>query len=510
MTRGLSCRRILVAVATTGVLSATGAALAAQRAMPAGDRQIMRGALSAKDGRRSERVQLDPQAAGWTIELEIKSPAVVDLDLYVYESTPLQAQVSRGGLLCRSEGIEAIESCRIVPSPGDVTVEVAVGGGDGKSDFVVRARPLAGPRMSGTSYVAADAQPLQPDTWTDVAPGHAVTLYALPPGGPWLAVASTGDPDVAASVDLFDDQGARATPSSPPAFYNDVQAPPTPRGGFLLVTMAPGARRANPGYRVGVFAAERPVPALPRDGDFVAAGTANRRYELRIEAGQVAAIRLEGANSELLVQDERSALLPIERLFGKTVQAAWVGEPVGHSRAVLGPTPSGQTLSIQVRTDSGPYRRSLTWALNVHVSTTQPNYLVRFGATDVESWGDMSRGPLVRQGTVPNGGIRVLALPPPTDAYAPPSSTRQPFRAAPGVVQFARLSEASAAAFDLAVCTAEGRVLDIGSSSVRWESSANLGSVFLVVFPDPGNPAQPGGPFEVQLVRSLAGLKTAP
>ena len=478
----------------------TGAAAQAMRgrAVPAGE-IFARGRISAKDDRRVERVQLDSAAAGWVLTLEIADPKALDLDLYVFAGSP----EVRGPLLCRSEGIEAVETCRLVPAPGEISVVVAVSDGEGKTDYTLSRRPLRGPRLAGTASVADDAQPLRPGVWTDFSSGRGPVLYRLPPGR-WVVAAGAADPQALIDLAVFDANGTPAGRSTTPSFYQDLPGPPPEEGGFLLVEQHPAS------FRVGAFPAERSIPATPRDGDFLASGRDPREFEVHVDAGQVAVIRMEGPNSRLLVKGDQGDV-PIEGVFGATVQAAWVGEPVGNSRAVLGPVRSERALHVMVMTEPGSYQSAPNWLLHVHLFTGQPNYLVRFGTADIKSWerDERSMGPTeILRDEVPAGGLRVYVLPAPKGqgaAPAPPSSIRQQAFVPTRAAQYARLTEEASKMFDLAVCTGEGRVLDIGGASVRWDWSPDLDAVFLVVFPDPANPAQSGGPFELQLVRALSG-----
>jgi len=194
-------------------------------------------------------------------------------------------------------------------------------------------------------------------------------------------------------------------------------------------------------------------------------------------------------------------------LFGSAQQVAWIGDPVGASRHLLTAVRNERSLLVGVRlSDSTLYQRVTAWTLNIHTSRTQPSYLIRLAVEDADTWEKWWTSQVaIRNDTLGRSGIRIIALQPPPELERPvpnqASALGRRMTQASSVF-LARLE--SPRGFHLAVCTSDGQVLDVGGPSpIRWEWSQALGQLYLVVFPDPQDHEQAGGPFRLELTRSL-------
>jgi len=141
-------------------------------------------------------------------------------------------------------------------------------------------------------------------------------------------------------------------------------------------------------------------------------------------------------------------------------------------------------------------------------------YVVRVDAATAVKWQKWWTDPTsAEMGSVTPDSLAVIEVPIPPDlanaGALSPTMQRVPIKAdAPppgGRPQFlARLAEGSADRFDLAVCTDDGQVLDIGDVAVRWEWPSDEPSLYLVVLPDPWNSGTVGS-YRVELSRSAFG-----
>lgn len=513
--------RLLLAI----VLAVAGAPLelaVAQQVIP--ERGVVRkGRMGPRDGARIERFAVDPALPGWEIVLRTGDPRLVDLDLFVYgaggRATPR---------LCSSEGIERVETCRIGPATsGMLTVEIVATGGVERSEYELTIRVLKGARIAGTPLVAEDAVPLAPGAWTGSALTgvsragfppwalYVVSADRLADARDWIVAATSGDPTSALELGVYDRDGREIARSQASGPYQDFRvAGPTPERLFVLVT-SKRLRAPLPTIAIGVFRADAPIPAESRGDDpkqpaqeWIASGQEGRKYELRLRQGETAIIELESTTGQLSVTSPTSGAVPVQRIFGSAQQVASVGDPLGRSRQVLTGLTAGRPLVVAVDAPKDtPYGQSTGWTLHIRSRQTQPNFLVQFGIDSVERWDDWwTTSAATRAGTVPAGGMKVLELAPPPDLRRGASIKQDNASSTPWeqrVVMLARLAEAGGDRFDLAICTRDGRVIDIEGAAVRWEWLPETGPLYLAIFSDPFSSAQNAGPFRIELTRSL-------
>jgi hypothetical protein len=494
----------------------------AQQAVP--ERGVVRkGRMGPRDGARIERFTVDPALPGWEIVLKTGDPRLVDLDLFV--SGPAGRATSR---LCASEGIERVETCRVGQvTSGLLTVEIVATGGVERSEYELTIRALKGERIAGTPLVAEDATSLAPGAWTGaVLTGvsragfppwalYGVSADRLADSRDWIVAATSGDPSVGIDMGVYDREGREIARSDASAAYQDLRvAGPVRERLFVLVT-AKRARGPLPAIDVGVFRADAPIPVASRGDslkrptqEWIASGHKDRTYELRLGEGETAIVELEGTTGQLSVTSPAGGPVTVKRLFGSAQQVAWIGDPLGQSRHVLTGLTAGRPLVVAVDApEDTRYGQVAGWTLHIRSSRTQPNYLVQFGMDEVERWDEWwTTSAATRTGTLPPGGVKVLELPPPPDVRRAAAAQQSIAPSTPWeqrVVMLARLAEAGGQLFDLAICTRDGRVLDIEGVAVRWEWLPETGPLYLAIFSDPFGGGQSSGPFRIELTRSL-------
>jgi hypothetical protein len=504
-------------------LALSGAPPAMAQAMARGDVIITKGSLGAKDKARQQRVMLDHGPAGWEIVLQSDNPMAADLDLYVYDGLETG---SRGRALCSSEGIDALEICRVIPVPtGPVMVEVVPNGGDGQTTFLLSRRPLQGPRMGTSLAVAADASPLKRGEWATIGPrakGEPKLVSGLGDtrlfelevgpgdGKAWSIVVNSDDAVTAPTLHVFGEDGNELADSVPRGAYQERSLRNLSSPGqkvFALVAPGRNTRGVVP-YAIGVFPEGAPIPIRADVDEWIATGDAEKSYLLRLHAGESAIVKLEGTGASLSVTDSEQRVTPVASLFGSAQQVAWIGDPVGASKQLLSGVGGDRQLNLGVKQGAAlGYNRSRGWTLHVHTIRTQPNYVFRLAVEDADFWRDWWSSPVAtRTDSTVRGGTKIIAIQQPFDLERPAPnrpaqlSTRQ--MAPPPAVFYARLQGSTG--WHLAICTVDGQVLDIGGvSPIRWEWAAGLGQLYLVVFPNPQEPGQQGGPFRLELTRSL-------
>jgi hypothetical protein len=478
---------------------------------------IARGAMSADAAPRQERLQLPSGTVGWEVVLTAANPTAVDMDLYVYEA----AGGSRSRPLCSSEGVGAREVCRLLDVPsGPVLVEIVANGGDGRSDFRLTRRALTGPRMGETAAVAGDARQLQPNRWNAAALGgdgieflragaEAVSLFQIdgsPSAAGWVVAVSASDESAPFELSAFASDGRRLASAEAVAGYGDLTVGARESGGrpFFVLVSSPSRRSIE--FSVGAFPAGAPVLVQRRSETWTASGVQNRQYALALDEGETAVVELEGTSANLAITDSSGRSETIRPQFGSAQQLAWIGDPLANSRYILRGIGGRRTMLIRVQTAGKTlYDRPAPWVLHVHASRSLTNYLVRFGSATAEEWTGWWENPVAtRADSVSSGGLRLIQLSAPPEMARSASQAQTARRAVsvqPSAVYLARV--AGLEGFHVAVCTPDGRVLDIGTEAVRWEWSGATGALYLAVFPDPGNPEARGGRFQIELTRSL-------
>jgi hypothetical protein len=481
---------------------------------------VFRGSLAPSSRPEFRRVELArAQGGGWEITLDIADPEGIDLDLFVFGQDPRSAV--HPDTLCTSVGVGRREACRLVPLPtGAVWVAVVPVQGDRPSEYVLRIHVLRGLVLQGTNLVSGDATPINDSAPVrdgfapaDSGIGGAVGLRlysvrrSLARAEGWLVSVASDDPTVALSVSAFDTAGALVAASDGAASYQDLRIRPADGRWFILLRLArPADIRKIPAYALSVAPLGAAIPVSLAQGEFRAGGTQDREYSVPLRHGQSATVVLEGHAALAIVIGDSS--VPVANSFGSLRQRAWIGSPVGNSNYLLQGAVADQLLRIRVapRLDTLRYQRRSDWALRVQASSLEQRYLVRFAASSADPWGKWWVDPM-RSGTIAPGQIAVIEVPVPPDV----SPEGLPSRRAPSAThpQFlARLSEAAAERFDLAVCTEDGQVLDFGDAAVRWDWPNGASIVYLVVLPDPWRADTPGGDFRLELSRSaFSGVK---
>jgi len=494
------------------------------------DLVIARGTMAAGEKRRQFPITLSSGPVGWEIVLQSSNPMTADLDLYVYDAG---RKGDRSRPLCSSESSSELETCRLVPVPqGPLTIDVVLNGGGGATGFVLTRRRLRGPRMGETPAVADDAQPIPRGAWMNKefqgaekilnfsSAGFPFSqLFVVAPEGSamvpsWTAVLSAADPAASLVLRIFSEEGKELTSPAGRGPYQDFVVPGGQAGAqryYLLV--ASTVSRTPSSFGIGLFPGDHPIPNRGGINEWIASGTGNRSYAIRVDDSETAIVKLEGIRVSMSVGDSGGHATPITSLFGAAQQVAWIGDPVGSSRHLLTGIAGGRLLLLKVKlADSAIYKNSGGWALHVHGSRTQPNYLIRLDPEEGRNWGSWwATSVAMRDDTLGSSGIRLIALQSPPEVDPSMAVQQIPNRraTAPPPVFLARIE--SGGGFHLAVCTADGRVLDIGGAgTIRWEWSPGLGQLYIAVFPNPQDPDQRGGPFRLELTRSLIERQKSP
>lgn len=470
---------------------------------------VVRGAMSPSGRPFTRRVDLDTDVRGWEFTLEIADPLGLDLDLFVYDTNPEGNDTAEA--LCTSDGVGRREVCRLVPLPrGPIWVQVMALNGERRTDFVLRARVLRGVVLQGTDMLGDDARPFGDSASVHGAfrPEDNATpqVFGIRRGvREWHLTLTGSDPTVSFDLSVFDSAGGLISKTEGGAQQDLRVAGPGPS--WYAVVELPNAvdTRRSPEYTLTLTGAGEPVPVTLLQGEFRAGGAEDRAYTLQLERGQTAVAVLEGRGT--LIARERDSIVPVVNSFGAARQRVWFGKTVGSSRHLLqGATePAQVSLRVRAEVDTQRYRRRSEWALRVLVSPLEHRYVVRLVPTAAEPSGAWWVQPVsVRRGTIESGGIAAIELPAPADVTGPGTSSRAPssIRSSPRPQFLARLAE-GADKFDVAVCTEDGQVLDIGESAVRWEWPAGSAALYLVVLPDPWAATPPEGEYRLEVTRSV-------
>lgn len=489
------------------------------------------GELSARDEPRVHRIDLRA-AAAWDLVLEITNPSAVDLDLFAYREQPRAGE--SGEPLCASEGAGKIETCRVTNVAGQVWVRVVPVGGDSRSRYVLRGRPVGGPVLEGTLLAGSDARQLElgrpaagvltrggPDTSDRSAVVYSIDAGPSRASDRLLVAAWSADQGVAMDLTAFDATGNRVAASEDAGAYQELLLDRVP--GFVVVRLAPmRALRRSASYSVVVFDADKPIPIQDTKGQFAASGTRSRSYTFELAEHEGAIAVLEGMG-DLAVATEDSAIIPVTRTFGTFRQTAVVGERLSRSPYVVAPVRVHRAVRVTVRarddtlspeglTDTLGYKShaSRGWGLRIRILRGKPSYLVRFNPDSSYLWLDWAPGRTYR-GVMPDRGVATLRLPAPPEVLLPRGKAdvyQQPTPRAPltdGPQFLARLVGPASESVDLAICTSDGEALDVSRSTVGWQWPLETAELYLVVFPDPWHTAQGSGAFEISVTRSTLG-----
>jgi hypothetical protein len=506
---------LAVIAVVTGLIVAAPASLGAQGTPDS--TTLGRGSMGVKSKPRVHEGVLPPGAIGMSIDLQMLNQQL-DLDMLVF---PVNPDVAEASPICASTGSGVTEHCKVLgpdlrSSNGRFWVRVVVAAGQGNSSYVLTGRPLAGPILGNSSVTAEDAVSLAlgvpatggfgqegaPDRLEVVHP-YRLDLGQVPRGRPLVASLTSGPENVRLRFGVFDSAGVELSRSNAGSTFEERPLPPALQGVAYVAVWLDSVPdiRLRPTYTLSVADPSTLIPLELTPKGTVVSGTGAREFSLKVPRGQLAIVTLEGVRSDLTIMRGDGTAIPTQSLLGGEQHIAWIGDPIASASSVLRPLHGLDSLRIKIQPNgkTGAYGTPDDWTLGLRAPVGPGPFLIQMRYDAVEGWDDWWSGTMVRKaGRLSAGEVRLLRLPAPQDNNPKQDSPRA---SAGRGSTFARLADGNDA-FDLAVTTRTGEVLDIGDGTVRWDWPAAASELYLVIFPTPGRGA-PAGSYVVELSRSF-------
>lgn len=297
---------------------------------------------------------------GWDIVLDVPAPEQNDFDLIIYLEDPAENEFAPTA--CVSDGVGAVEWCRVFPESSQEVVWITVLSlqASGTAPVRLRVAELSGLRLGTTIVLSSEAQPLGQDTpvvrefrYEQGVPGegglHAFSIAGISTDldSVFLNVFARGH-DVEATTTVIDSEGnvsgLRATGSAV-----QLRIPAGSQARYLLLEVPVDARtsRSRLVYEIAVTRNPLPTPVTLSATPTVLRGVGPKEYRIELPVGWTATAVLEGSGAAFTVMED-TVRQPVMRDARGTQSVVFIGEPIQELFGVLRGASRPRTVQLHV------------------------------------------------------------------------------------------------------------------------------------------------------------------